>query len=278
VIPRADITAWRIQAPWPTDAQVEQDLVLSRALVQIFQHDDLTKALAFRGGTAIHKLLFPAPLRYSEDIDLIQTSAGPSKSMIDGLRSVLDPWLGQPRWSVGANTTTLDYRFETTALPVQTMRLKIETNTREHFALLGYVRRPHRVENPWFTGAAEVQTFKTEELLGTKLRALYQRSKGRDLFDLDRALGTLAVDDVRVVECFVGYLERSGLLVTRADFEANLAAKLEEPSFRDDIRPLLSDATPYDPSAAAVVVGSRLLARLPSSSRRPPRAEDSDGS
>jgi predicted nucleotidyltransferase component of viral defense system len=67
VIPRANITAWRAQAPWPTDAQVEHDLVLSRALVQIFQHDGLTTALAFRGGTAIHKLLFPAPQRYSED-------------------------------------------------------------------------------------------------------------------------------------------------------------------------------------------------------------------
>lgn len=271
MIPRADITAWRARAPWPTDAQVEHDLVLSRALVQIFQHEGLATALAFRGGTAIHKLLFPAPLRYSEDIDLIQTSAGPSKSMISGLRSVLDPWLGLPRWSVGANTTTLDYRFETTALPAQTMRLKVETNTREHFALLGYVRRPHRVENPWFTGAAEVQSFKTEELLGTKLRALYQRSKGRDLFDLDLALRTLDVDDVRVVQCFVGYLERSGLSVTRADFETNLAAKLEEPSFRDDIRPLLTDATPYDPSAAAVVVQSRLIAKLPGASRRPPR-------
>lgn len=139
--------------------------------------------------------------------------------------------MAQPRWSVGANTTTLDYRFETTALPVQTMRLKIETNTREHFALLGYERRPYRVENPWFTGGAEVHSFKTEELLGTKLRALYQRSKGRDLFDLDLALRTLDVDDGRGVECFVGYLARSGLSVTRADFKANLAAKLEEPSF-----------------------------------------------
>ena len=271
MIPRANITAWRAQAPWPTDAQVEHDLVLSRALVQIFQHDGLTTALALRGGTAIHKLLLPAPLRYSEDIDLIQASAGPSKPMIDGLRSVRDPGLGPPRWSGGANTTTLDYRFETTALPVQTMRLKIETNTREHFALLGYARRPHRVENPWFTGAADVQTFQPEELLGTKLRALYQRSKGRDLFDLELALGTLAVDDAQIVDCFKTYLARSGLSVTRTAFEANLAAKLEDPPFRDDVRPLLSDAARYDPSIAAAVIGSRLLARLPETSRRPPQ-------
>jgi predicted nucleotidyltransferase component of viral defense system len=271
VIPRANVTAWRAHAPWPTDAQVEHDLVLSRVLVQIFQHEDLTTALAFRGGTAIHKLLLPMPLRYSEDIDLIQTAAGPSKPMIGGLRSALDPWLGPPRWSVGANTTTLDYRFDTTALPVQTMRLKIETNTREHFAVMGYVRRPFAVNNPWFKGSAEVQTFRAEELLGTKLRALYQRSKGRDLFDLDRSLDTLNVDDARIVECFGTYLRRSGLSVTRAQFEANLEAKLEERSFRDDVRPLLSEDARYDAAAAAAVVVARLLSRLQGPSGQPPR-------
>ena len=33
MIPRAYITAWRATAPWGDEAQVEQDLVLSRVLV-----------------------------------------------------------------------------------------------------------------------------------------------------------------------------------------------------------------------------------------------------
>jgi len=32
VIPKADIIAWRQVAPWVSDAQVEQDLIISRAL------------------------------------------------------------------------------------------------------------------------------------------------------------------------------------------------------------------------------------------------------
>ena len=40
------------------------------------------------------------------------------------------------------------------------------------------------MENSWFTGSAELTTYHFEELLGTKLRALYQRKKGRDLYDL----------------------------------------------------------------------------------------------
>lgn len=75
VIPRAYITAWRSDAPWPDDAQVEQDLVIARALVELFGRPSLAAALAFRGGTALHKLHFESSGRYSEDIDLVQMEA-----------------------------------------------------------------------------------------------------------------------------------------------------------------------------------------------------------
>ena len=56
MIPRDYITEWRAHAPWVQDFQVEQDLVISRALVEIFSHPHLRDALAFRGGTALYKL------------------------------------------------------------------------------------------------------------------------------------------------------------------------------------------------------------------------------
>ena len=65
MISRAHITAWRANAPWSTDAQVEQDLVLSRALVEIFSDPLLGKHLAFRGGTDLYKLYLLPPPRYS---------------------------------------------------------------------------------------------------------------------------------------------------------------------------------------------------------------------
>ena len=61
MIPRAHITAWRSQAPWPTDAQIEQDLALTRALTEIFKRSAIARAVAFRGGTALHKLYFEHP-------------------------------------------------------------------------------------------------------------------------------------------------------------------------------------------------------------------------
>ena len=56
MIPRDYITEWRDHAPWVQDFQVEQDLVISRALIAIFTHPVLADALAFRGGTALYKL------------------------------------------------------------------------------------------------------------------------------------------------------------------------------------------------------------------------------
>ena len=45
MIPQAHIVAWRQFAPWVSDAQVEQDLIISRALVAIFEYDILAKQL-----------------------------------------------------------------------------------------------------------------------------------------------------------------------------------------------------------------------------------------
>ena len=72
MIPQAHITAWRETAPWADDAQVEQDLVLSRAVVEVFAEPELAGALVLRGGTALNKLFIQPPSRYSQDIDLVE--------------------------------------------------------------------------------------------------------------------------------------------------------------------------------------------------------------
>ena len=56
MIPRDYITQWRERAPWSEDFQVEQDLIISRALVEMFSDPVLAGTLAFRGGTALYKL------------------------------------------------------------------------------------------------------------------------------------------------------------------------------------------------------------------------------
>ena len=264
MIPRAHITAWRSKAPWSTDAQVEQDLVICRAVVDLFSDEVLAREVAFRGGTALHKLHFNPPGRYSEDIDLVQVKTGPFGPVMDAVRARLDPWLGKPQWKQGQGRVTFFYRFESETKPITPLRLKVETNTREHLCVLGPRKARFQVDSPWHSGAADVLTYEPEELLGTKLRALYQRKKGRDLFDLSEALTRLAgLDAEKIVTCFLRYLENDGHRVTRAEFEANLAEKIDDKVFLGDVSPLLALGVSYDPVVALERVREALLSRLP---------------
>jgi Nucleotidyl transferase AbiEii toxin, Type IV TA system len=77
MIPMMNIIAWSNVVPWAELRQVEQDLIISRAIVDLFSDPFLREQLRFRGGTALNKLHFPAPIRYSEDIGRVRTTAGP---------------------------------------------------------------------------------------------------------------------------------------------------------------------------------------------------------
>lgn len=273
MIPRDYITAWRTHAPWAQDAQVEQDLVLSRALVEIFSHPLLAEGLAMRGGTAIYKLYRQPPARYSEDIDLVQIEAGPAGLLMDALREVLNPWLGAPKWRQTEGRVTFVYRFDSEGAPPLPLRLKIEINSREHFSAFEFARVPFVVESRWFAGRTEVVTYELDELLGTKLRALYQRRKGRDLFDLATALEDERTDPRRTIAAFQQYMDHGHHHVTRALFEQDLVAKLADPRFAADIGPLLSHGYRWDIEEGAKAVLERLATLLPGE----PSATDSSG-
>jgi len=263
VIPRDYITAWRSQAPWVQDIQVEQDLVICRALVEIFSHPVLSGALAFRGGTALYKLHLKPAARYSEDIDLVQVRAEPAGPVMEALRSILDSWLGQPRWNQKEDSVIFVYRFASEDTPPINMRLKVEINSREHFAVHGYKRMPFSVSSRWFSGRCEILTYELDELLGTKLRALYQRKKSRDLFDLATALQQGRVDPERIVNTFADYMAHGSHKVTRAMFEQNLHQKLTDSQFTADISPLLASGASWDMKKAAEAVSAALIQRLP---------------
>jgi predicted nucleotidyltransferase component of viral defense system len=265
VIPLDFITEWRQRAPWVQDAQVEQDLVICRALVTVLGPEVAGEALAFRGGTALHRLHLAPPARYSEDIDLVQVSAGPIGPTLNAIRQALDPWLGDPKWAQKESSVSLVYRVQSEGPPSLPMRIKIEINSQEHFTVLGFEERRFAMESRWFSGSTSIRTYHLDELLGTKLRALYQRKKGRDLFDLWLAQRRAVVDAEGVVRCFSQYMGHSGLAVSRAEFEKNLAEKLTDTRFLDDITPLLAPGCPWDVREAGRYVRDELIAHLPGS-------------
>lgn len=135
MITRKYLEAWAQTAPWVDERQVEQDLIICRALCDLFNSPALKGRIAFRGGTAINKLLFPEPLRYSEDIDLVQTRPEPIGKTIDAIREAL-AWLGVPARKVAAHSLHLNYRFNPEGALDERLLLKVEMNTREHANLM----------------------------------------------------------------------------------------------------------------------------------------------
>jgi len=261
MISQATITGWREHAPWGPDAQVEQDLVISRALVELFSDDLISSRVAFRGGTALHKL-FLLQERYSEDIDLVLCSPGAFGEIMGRIRSKLTPWLGKPQYKQTEDRVTFYFKYTSEIPPVIPMKLKIEINMREHFSVFDYKIKQFSIASIWFTGQASVRTFSLEELLATKLRALYQRKKGRDLFDQWACHSKMAVDCQKVIEAFKIYIDKMGLSVSRAQFERNLALKLKDPMFSRDVQPLIIQPDLYDAEIAANLVKDRLLSLL----------------
>lgn len=263
MIPRDYITEWRTNAPWVQDFQVEQDLVICRALVNIFSHPLLRDALSFRGGTALYKLYLLPAARYSEDIDLVQVNAGIAGDVMGALREVLEPWLGRPQWKQTAGRITFNYRFQSEDPTPIPLRLKVEINTREHFTVYGSQSVPFSVESRWFRGECDITTYDLDELLGTKFRALYQRRKGRDLFDMATALTQRDVDPQRIITAFSRYMEEDGHQITRAVFEENLSAKLADHRFSSDIPPLLAERRDWNITDAADAIMQTLCPLLP---------------
>lgn len=258
MIPAAHTTAWSRVAPWPSDEQVEQDLVLSRLIIEIAKHPLLGDEMVFRGGTCLHKLVLPEPLRYSEDLDYVRASHGPIGPVLDAIRDIAG------RLGMDVNTDVGSFPKVRLRAPFESgsglMRVKVEINTYEISPVRPHRRVPYRVDSPWWSDAVDVLTFQPEELVATKLRALFQRKKGRDLFDLWLALTVLGLDPTEIVACFDPY-RPEGYTAERA--REGLDEHLADRGFRNDLSPLLRD-TPesYDVDAAAALVRDELLSHV----------------
>jgi predicted nucleotidyltransferase component of viral defense system len=262
MIPHAYIIEWKNFVPWKEPDMVEQDLVICKALVEIFNDPYLSENLALRGGTGLNKLyLYPQP-RFSEDIDLVQVESKPIKETIDRLRkqlSFLD--LHQVRQKLNNNIIVFQYDSESN--PGSFLKLKIEINCREHFTVLGFRLKEFRVRSEWFNGDCNLKTYLPEELLGTKLRALFQRRKGRDLYDLYKAITNINVDPISLLTSYREYIKLSVKKPpTRKQFIQNIEKKLLDDEFLGDIKAIIRPDERYDPFRAWDLVRNQIIDKL----------------
>jgi predicted nucleotidyltransferase component of viral defense system len=229
----------------------------------MYSDDLLKRSLAFRGGTALHKLYLTPQIRYSEDIDLVQINSEPINPILKRMREVLD-FLGTKRTvKQHIHNNTVVYRFDSEMQPVTNMHLKIEINTREHLNILGLKEIPYEVNSSWFSGQCSITGYEMEELLGTKHKALYQRKKGRDLFDLYWALTHMDIDTEKVVHCYNVHMKNAvNKPPTKKQLLANLNEKMTDREFTEDIRLVLKPGVEYDNEAAWELVRKELVERI----------------
>lgn len=263
MIPASFITEWSGNSPWGLNIQVEQDLIICRALVAIYSDDFLREHLAFRGGTALGKLFLKPQPRYSEDIDLVQISSEPIKETINRLRKALD-WLGDPVVKQKKYNNTLVFKVRPTDVESGDIHLKVEINCCEHFSVFPLIRVPFGVDSLWFNGHCEILTYELEEMTGTKMRAVYQRRKGRDLFDLSKILTQCPeLDREKVIQCYKRYIGfTASHLPTYKEFVLNMEKKLLDTEFRADTDLILRPQVEYDPLMAWEKVHEELVVKL----------------
>ena len=252
---------WRSNVDWKTLPMVEQDLVISRALVCLYNNPKIKDSLIFRGGTALNKLYIKPPARYSEDLDFVQRQPEPIGETIDLIRDLLRDWLGEPKRKISELGAKMIYKYESIdGLPA---RLKIEINTIEHFQVLPIKQEPFMVNSEWFKGHCEIATYSLEELIATKLKALYQRRKGRDLFDLWLVFESNRVNADQVIEIFQTYCANEGTTISKELFQKNLEVKKLNKDFQMDMYVLLPTKAQWDFDNAYEFVQDRIISKLP---------------
>lgn len=261
MIPEIFVEQWRNIAKWQTLPQIEQDLVISRSLVELYNDSYIKHALVFRGGTALNKLFLNPPARYSEDIDFVQKRPEPIGEVIDSIRNLLKPWLGKPKWKITERSAKLIYTYE--AINKLPAKLKIEINTTEHFQVLPLRSEFLEIQSEWFRGQANIVTYELSELTATKLRALYQRRKGRDLFDIWYVFKENLVDLDSVLNIFQKYCTNDNLQISRELFEKNMQLKRLNKDFQTDMNILLPSKLNWGFEEAFDFVMQRIISRLP---------------
>ena len=261
MIPNIFIQNWSNHVKWQTPAQIEQDLIISRALVDLYNDPHIKDALVFRGGTALNKLFINPPSRYSEDIDFVQKNADLIGQTINAIREVLKPWLGDPKWKITQRSAKLIYKYE--SINKSASKLKIEINTTEHFQVLPLKKVPFSMDSDWFKGTADIITYEMDELMATKLRALYQRRKGRDLFDICYVATNELINLNRVFDIFAKYCAYNDVQISREEFIKNLEQKKDNRDFHVDMSLLLPSKLHWNFDEAYQFVVANVISKLP---------------
>lgn len=240
---------WADEGGIPDLTLAELDYRLVHALRAIYTDPFLRDRLYLKGGTALNKLYLPGTSRLSVDLDF---NAVGSKEQVLRERTPIGEAIAAAleRQDSGYDLTyrgrydqlTVYARFSPLSGTAR-QRLKVEVSFIERFAIMGRVE--HRLVPSPFDEPLTVSTYHLEELTSTKLRALYDRRKGRDIYDLFR-IADLDLNQAAVRKMVLYYFYRAYKVFHYPTFVSNVELKIAERGFRNDVRSLIRHGTELD--------------------------------
>ena len=194
MITRADIVE-RVREWGLREDVVEKDYVLGWVLWGIGNHPVLNSRWVFKGGTCLKKCYIET-YRFSEDLDFTVLPDGPIA--VDDIQRVLREVLSRVRDESGIDFSVLEPRIRTrpSGLAVEgrvfyrgprqapPASIKLDLSGEEQV-----IRPPvlRRIAHPYpdsLPGDATARCYSFEEVFAEKIRAMGQRGRPRDLYDI----------------------------------------------------------------------------------------------
>lgn len=234
------IRNWADEGGIPDLMLAELDYRLVCALQAIYANSFLRNRLYLKGGTALNKLYLPGPNRLSVDLDF--NAIGPKEQVLRERTTIGETVAAVLRQQDSAYDLTYRWRYDQVTLYARYVslsgaarqRLKLEISFIERFPIQGRAERTLLAFNEPFV----VNTFHLEELASTKLRALYDRRKGRDVYDL-YCISSFDLDRAALRKMLLYYFCRANKVFHYPTFVNNVERKMSERGFGDDVQGLI---------------------------------------
>jgi predicted nucleotidyltransferase component of viral defense system len=170
-------------------AVVEKTIRMSQILEDISTKPELSM-LAFKGGTALNFIYLKDLKRLSVDLDF--NAIGRKDELLEARDRMISPTVNaiakDMRYTIEVNKSYFryGYRFHYNNLNGQDDYVKIEISFRDRVCVLPI--KECKFQFPQLEKIISVRALSFIELFAEKLRALYTREKGRDLFDVYNAI------------------------------------------------------------------------------------------
>jgi len=180
---------------------IEKDYALGWALAGIFAHPEIAESWVFKGGTCLKKCYFET-YRFSEDLDFtLLDAAHLEEAFLKRVFGEVSEWIYEqtglelpadsqdfdiftnPRGSISCQGK-LSYRGPVSPSSGGLPRIKLDLTADER-VVMAPVRVP--IFHPYSDtpdGGIEVLAYAYEEAFGEKVRALAERTRPRDLYDV----------------------------------------------------------------------------------------------